>query len=58
MDLDEINKKLDKSILNSYKYLKKYTKKTKFNPKKNNNFIHLFLLYIQNKFNLKFNLNV
>ena len=53
----DITIKIDKSIKKSYKYLYKYTQKKKFNSKKNDNLIYLFLLYIQNKYELNFDLN-
>ena len=48
------NKNLTKYILKCYNVLNNYSKNNKFNYKKNNNFIHLYLLYIQNKYGLDF----
>lgn len=47
-------KNVSKAILKSYNVLKQYTKNNKFNYKKSNNFIYLYLLYIQNKYQLDF----
>ena len=49
-------KSVSKQILKSYTVLKQYTDNNKFSHKKNNNFIYLYLLYIQNKYDLNFNL--
>ena len=49
---------LNKNIQKSIKYLKKYSKKNKFNEKNTNNFIHVFLLYLQLKYKIKMGLNV
>lgn len=48
------NKNLTKYILKCYNVLNNYSKNNKFSYKKNNNFIHLYLLYIQNKYGLDF----
>ena len=40
-------KSVSKQILKSYNVLKQYSNNNKFNYKKNNNFIQLYLLYIQ-----------
>lgn len=49
-------KSVSKQILKSYNVLKQYSNNNKFSHKKNNNFIYLYLLYIQNKYNLDFDL--
>ncbi len=46
---------INKSIINSYKLLYKYSNSNKFKPDKHRNFIHLYLLFIQNNYNIKFN---
>ena len=51
-----IKKNLSKYIIKSHNALKQYSKNNKFSYKKNNNFIHFYLLYIQNKYNLDFGL--
>lgn len=48
-------KKISNNILKSIDVLKKFNNTKKFNPKKNYNFIHMYLLYIQNNYNLDFN---
>ena len=45
---------IDKKIVKSYELLKKYIKNNKFKDKKINNFIYVYLLYIQNNYNLDF----
>ena len=45
---------INKNIKRSLKYLKKYYEKNKFSIKKNNIFIHPFLLYIQKKYILNY----
>ena len=45
---------INKKILKSYELLYKWNQQHKFNPKKNRSFIHLYLLYIQNKYRLNF----
>lgn len=45
-------KNLSNNILKSLKYLNNFNKNKKFNPKKNHNFIHMYLLYIQNNYDL------
>ena len=49
-------KSVSKQILKSYEIIKQYCKNNKFNYKKSNNFIYLYVLYIQNKYNLDFGL--
>lgn len=48
-------KKISNNILKSIDVLKKFNNTKKFNPKKNYSFIHMYLLYIQNNYNLDFN---
>ena len=48
---------IDKKIKKSIKYLQKYSKNNKFSSKETNNFIHIFLLYCQIKYNFNFNVN-
>ena len=48
----DIDKKINKAI----KFLQKYTKKNKFSPD-DSNFVYVFLLYCQKKFNIEFNLS-
>lgn len=48
-------KHIDKKIVNTYLFLYKFLKSNKFKTKKINNFIYVYLLYIQNNYNLKFN---
>ena len=45
---------IHKKILKTYQTLYKYNKNNKFNQKKNKSFIHLYLLYIQNKYRFNF----
>ena len=47
-------KNINKIILKTYEYLYKYNKINKFNPKRNDNLNHLYLLYIQNNYNFNF----
>lgn len=47
---------INKSIIKSYNVLNKYNSNNKFKSEKHKNFIHLWLLYIQNNYNIKFNL--
>ena len=49
------NKNIDKKIIRAYEILKKFIKSNKFKQKKINNFIYIYLLYIQNNYNLDFN---
>ena len=49
---------LTKNIQRSIKFLKKFSKKNKFSEKQNKNFIHVFLLYGQLKYNINLGLNV
>ena len=51
--ISEIN--FNKKIIKSYEVLYKYLETNKFNIKKNDNFIHLYLLFIQNNYKLNFN---
>lgn len=51
--ISEIN--FNKKIIKSYEVLYKYIENNKFNIKKNDNFIHLYLLFIQNNYKLDFN---
>ena len=48
------NKNIDKKIIRAYEILKKFIKSNKFKQKKINNFIYVYLLYIQNNYNLDF----
>ena len=48
---------IDKKIKKSIKYLQKYSKNNKFSSKETNNFIHIFLLYCQVKYNFNFNID-
>ena len=50
--ISEIN--FNKKIIKSYEVLYKYIKSNKFNIRKNDNFIHLYLLFIQNNYRLNF----
>ena len=45
---------IDKKIVKSYELLKKYIKNNKFKEKKIDNFIYVYLLYIQKNYNLDF----
>ena len=45
---------INKIIIKTYEYLYKYKDLNKFNPKKNDNLNHLYLLFIQNNYNLNF----
>lgn len=45
---------LTKKILKTYKTLYKYNKNNKFNQKKNQSFIHMYLLLLQNKYRFNF----
>lgn len=46
---------INKSIVKFYKILSKYIYSNKFKPNKHRNFIHLYLLFIQNNYNINFN---
>jgi hypothetical protein len=46
---------IHKKILKTYETLFKYNKNNKFSQKRNRSFIHLYLLYIQNKYRFNFN---
>ena len=50
--ISDIN--FNKKIIKSYEVLYKYIQTNKFNIKKNDNFIHLYLLFIQNNYKLNF----
>lgn len=52
--LENNNKNIDKKIIRAYEILKKFNKSNKFKQKKINNFIYVYLLYIQNNYNLDF----
>ena len=51
-------KNFDKKIINTYHFLYKFIKSNKFKPKKINNFIYVYLLYIQNNYNLNFKFKI
>ena len=53
--IENNNKNIDKKIIRAYEILKKFIKSNKFKQKKINNFIYIYLLYIQNNYNLDFN---
>jgi hypothetical protein len=50
----KFNHLIDKKILKAYELLKIYVKKNKFKKKKVNSFIYVYLLYIQNNYDLDF----
>ena len=50
--ISDIN--FNKKIIKSYEVLYKYIQTNKFNIKRNNYFIHLYLLFIQNNYKLNF----
>lgn len=45
---------MNKKILKAYEVISKYNQNHKFNSKKNRSFIHLYLLFIQNKYRFNF----
>jgi hypothetical protein len=53
---NENNKKLniDKKVLRGYEFLYKFNQNNKFSIKNNRNFIHLYLLYLQNTYRFNF----
>ena len=55
MEDKKFNHLIDKKILKAYDILKIYVKRNKFKKKKVNSFIYVYLLYIQNNYNLDFN---